>query len=390
MNFIIDWLSFSLIDQQEEESGTKRVRMTRHLSADEYVKSELRDFLDGEFARIAKRKTELNPKSEASPTKLGQFVIEAGHPLDANPNYALLQRLLRAETVGESHEPTQEIIHSYLRTSQVRGGVLIIVRTRLETLNEPYVFILKCDFEQKTAVITDEQSLIANVQMAINAKNMKSLMYPHMIEMGMNDPYHVKIHQFSHARYFEEFLRFVEYPQTLTQIVSEEVLTLARQHIDLTYPEASEERMRAEEEIELIAASPKRELTERWDHETVMEAAQIITDKQPEIELKCKLDHMQVKALLADYGKNFYIAKVNGRYVLLLDGDFLQFERGVSPVEFLKPQDIHEIIRELETRQPGMGGPQHAPAAPTERPPWEDHETSGGQTGTNDAPPPWE
>lgn len=369
MNFIVDWLSFSLIEQQEEESGSKRVRMTRHLTGDEFQRSELRSFLDGELARIAKRKTELNPKSEASPTKLGQFVIEPGHPLDANPNYALLQRLLRAETAGEGQAPAQEILQSYVRTSQVRGGVLIVARTRLESLNEPYVFILKCDFEQKTAVITDERSLIANVQMAINAKNMKSLMYPHMIEEGMNDPYHVKIHQFSHARYFEEFLRFVEYPQTITQIISEEVLNLARQHIEHVYPEPTEERLRAEEEIELIAASPKRELSERWDHETVMEAAQIITEKQPEIELKCKLDHMQVKALLSDYGKNFYIAKVKGRYVLLLEGDFLQFEKGVSPVEFLKPQDIHDIIRELEAREHTPVPIQ--PSAQGDDPPWE-------------------
>lgn len=111
-------------------------------------------------------------------------MIEEGHPLEANPNYALLNRLLQAVTVGESKQPSQELVQSYLRTSQVRGGVLIVVRTRLETLDEPFVFILKCDFEQKTAVITDEHSLISNVQMAINAKNMKSLMYPNMIEMA--------------------------------------------------------------------------------------------------------------------------------------------------------------------------------------------------------------
>lgn len=379
MNFVIDWLSFYLIEQPEEESGNKQVRMTRHLSGDEYEKSELREFLDGEFARIAKRKAEMNPKSEASPTKLGRFVIEEGHPLEANPNYALLNRLLQAVTVGESKQPSQELVQSYLRTSQVRGGVLIVVRTRLETLDEPFVFILKCDFEQKTAVITDEHSLISNVQMAINAKNMKSLMYPNMIETGMNDPYHVKIHQFSHARYFEEFLRFVEYPQTVTQLISEEVLTLARQHIELVYPEASEERQRAEEEIELIAASPKRELAEKWDHETVMEAAQILTDRQPEIELKCKLDHMQVKALLADYGNNFHIAKVNGRYVILLDGDFLQFERGVSPVEFLKPKDLHEIVRELESRQPGPGYAQSYAPTVSEKPPWNDADAGPGK-----------
>lgn len=372
MNFTIDWLSFYLIEQPEEEDGIKKVRMARNLSHDEYQRSELRDFLDGEFARIAKRKVEMNPKTEGTPTKLGQFVLEPGHPLDSNPNYALLNRLLTAETAGESKEPCQELIQSYLRTSQVRGGVMIVVRTRLELLDERYVFILKCDFEQKTAVITDEKSLISNVQMAINAKNMKSLMYPYMIESGMNDPYHVKIHQFSHAKYFEEFLRFIEYPQTVTQIVSDEVISLARQHIEYNYPEETEERLREEEAIEIMAASPKRELAEKWEHETVMEAMHIITDRQPEVELKFKLDHMQIRTMLADYGTSLHIAKVNGRYLVLLEGEQLQFERGVSPVEFVKPKALADIVKEIEARshttQPVMA-PSHT--EDEDRPPWE-------------------
>lgn len=371
MNFTIDWLSFYLMEQPEEEDGIKQVRMTRYLGHDEYQKSELKDFLDGEFARIAKRKVEMNPKTEGTPTKLGQFVLEPGHPLDSNPNYALLNRLLAAETPGESKEPCQELIQSYLRTSQVRGGVMIVVRTRLDLIDERYVFILKCDFEQKTAVITDEKSLISNVRMAINAKNMKSLMYPYMIESGMNDPYHVKIHQFSHARYFEEFLRFIEYPQTMTQIVSEEVISLARQHIEYTYPEESEERVREEEAIDLIAASPKRELAEKWEHETVMEAMQIITDRQPEVELKFKLDHMQIRTLLADYGTNLHIAKVNGRYLVLLEGEQLQFERGMSPVEFLKPKALTDIVKEIEERSQNVAyTPMSTPTEDDDNPPW--------------------
>jgi hypothetical protein len=374
MKFVIDWLAFYLIEQPEQEDAPKRVRMSRHLGHDEYEKSELRRFLNGEFARIAKRKADPNPKSEGSPTKLGQFVLEPGHPPESNPNYALLQRLLHADTPGESKEPCQELLQSYLRTSQVRGGVLIIVRTRLELLDERYLFVLKFDFEQKTAVITDETSLIANVQMAINAKNMKSLMYPHMIESGMNDPYHVKIHQFSHARYFEEFLRYIEYPQTVSQIVSEEVISLARQHIQNLYPEETEERQREEEAIELIAASPKRELSEKWEHDTVMEAMQIITDRQPEVELKFKLDHMQVRALLADYGTNLHLAKVNGRYLVVLEGEMLQFERGVSPVEFVKPKTLAEIVRQLQARGSAGSSVKEAAAASVEdgeRPPWE-------------------
>jgi hypothetical protein len=368
MNFLIEWVSFYLIEQSDGEAGTKQVRMSKHLSSDEYQGSELRQFLDGEFTRIAKRKAEINPKSEGSPTKLGRFVLEEGHSLDSNPNYALLHRLLAASAKEESKQPCQELVQLYLRTSQVRGGVLLIVKTRLESLDDRYLFILKCDFEQKTAVITDERSLIANVQMAINAKNMKSLMYPHMVEPGMNDLYHVKIHQFSHARYFEEFLRFIEYPQTVSQIVSQEVLSLAKQHIEYIYPEATEERMREEEQIELIASSPKRELSEKWEHETVMEAMQIITDRQPDVELKFKLDHMQIRTLLADYGNQLHIAKVNGRYIVLLEGEFLQFERGVSPVEFVKPKQLQDIVRELEERSKTAA--RSVSTDPDDSPPW--------------------
>jgi hypothetical protein len=370
MNVSIEWLSFYLIEQPESDAGAKHIRMSKHLSHDEYQKSELRHFLDGEFARIAKRKAEINPKSESSPTKLGRFVLEEGHPLESNPNYALLHRLLAAQTAEESKQPCNELVQSYLRTSQVRSGVLLIVKTKTESLGDHYLFILKCDFEQKTAVITDERSLIANVQMAINAKNMKSIMYPHMVEPGMNDFYHVKIHQFSHARYFEEFLRYIEYPQTVAQVVSQEVLALAKQHLEYVYPEATEERLWEEEQIELLAASPKRELAEKWEHETVMEAKQIITERQPDVELKFTLDHMKIRTLLADYGSKLHIAKVNGRYLVLLEGECLQFEKGVSPVEFVKPKNLHEIVREIEERGKTAVPITNEPSDPDDAPPW--------------------
>jgi len=370
MNFSIQWLSFYVIEAAEGEAGTKQVRMSRHLSHDEYHESELRPFLEGEFERIAKRKVEIHPKSEGSPTKLGRFLIEEGHPLESNPNYALLQRLLAAPYGEEAKRSCQDLVQLYLRTSQVRGGVLLIVNTKLESLDDRYLFVLKCDFEQKTAVITDERSLIANVQMAINARNMKSIMYPHMMEPGMNDAYHVKIHQFSHARYFEEFLRFIEYPQTVSQIVAQEVISLAKQHLEYVYPEVTDERQREEEEIELIAASPKRELAEKWEHETVLEATQIITERQPEVELRFKLDHMQLRTLLADYGSQLHIAKVNGRYLVLLEGESLQFERGVSPVEFVKPKELHEIVREIEERSRRAAMPVPAAPDPDDAPPW--------------------
>ncbi|MGG3872649.1 DUF3900 domain-containing protein [Brevibacillus laterosporus] len=349
MNFSIDWLSFFVLEQIDDE-GTKQVRMSKILSHNEYEQSELKTFLDGEFTKIAKRKVEKNPLHDAAATKLGQFILEPGHPLDSNPNYGLFKRLLHSTAKEDIKSHSLDLLQSYVKTPQVRGGVLIIVKAKLAKLDDSFLFLLKCDFEQKTAVITDENSLISNVEMAINAKNIKSIMYPFMEEEGMIDIYHVKIHQFSHARYFEEFLKFIEYPRTITEIVSQEVITLAKQHIEYTYPEDSPQRQQEEEEIELIAASPKRELAEKWEHETVMEAMNIITEHQPEIELKFKLDHLQVRAMLSDYGTQMNIAKVNGRYVVVLEGDVLQFEKGFSPVEFLKPKSLHELVDDIERR----------------------------------------
>lgn len=371
MNFIIEWLSFYLLEQSDSDTNNKQVSLSKLLTQYDYERSELKEFLDGEFSKIAKRKVELNPKSDGSPTKIGQFIVEAGHPLDSNPTYGMFQRLLQAETTEAIHSAAQEMLHMYLRTSQVRGGVLLFVKARLDKFDDHFLFILKCDFEQKTAVITDDNSLIANVNMAINAKNMKSILYPHLIEPGMVDWYHVKIHQFSHSRYFEEFLKFIEYPETVHDVMSREVLSLARQHVEMAYPEPSEERMREEEELERIAASPKRELAEKWDHQTVLEAANWFTEQQPEIELKLKLDHIQIRALLADYGSKVHIAKANGRYFVLLEGDAIQFEKGCSPVEFLKPQALHEV---LEAIQAQPSSPIYSPTVTDKQdddtPPW--------------------
>jgi len=349
MNFSIDWLSFFVLEQIDDE-GTKQVRMSKILSHNEYEQSELKTFLDGEFTKIAKRKVEKNPLHDAAATKLGQFILEPGHPLDSNPNYGLFKRLLHSTAKEDIKSHSLDLLQSYVKTPQVRGGVLIIVKAKLDKLDDSFLFLLKCDFEQKTAVITDENSLIAYAGIASNAKNIKSIMYPFMEEEGMVDIYHVKIHQFSHARYFEEFLKFIEYPRTITEIVSQEVISLAKQHIEYTYPEDSPQRQQEEEEIELIATSPKRELAEKWEHETVMEAMNIITEHQPEIELKFKLDHLQVRAMLSDYGTQMNIAKVNGRYVVVLEGDVLQFEKGFSPVEFLKPKSLHELVDDIERR----------------------------------------
>ena len=55
-----------------------------------------------------------------------------------------------------------------------------------------------------------------------------------------------------------------------------------------------------------------------------------------------------MKALLADFGDQIHIAKVNDRYVLMIEADTLTFEKGFSPIEFLKPDESQDVIERIE------------------------------------------
>jgi len=54
--------------------------------------------------------------------------------------------------------------------------------------------------------------------------------------------------------------------------------------------------------------------------------------------------------LLADFGESIHLAKVNDRYVLMIEADTVTFEKGVSPIEFLKPGDLQELIDKIQNR----------------------------------------
>jgi hypothetical protein len=277
--------------------------------------------------------------------------VEPGYDLGSNPNYNLFHRIKFAETMEQFSKASEEVATTYTDTTAVRGGVLIIARAKLNKyFDEPFVFVLKCDFEQKVASITDEKTLIHNVQMAITTKNMKSIQYPFMPEEGMVEEGELKIHQSSHSRYFEDFLKYVEYGESMPEIIKTQVMGMVHQELAETYQDESEEKEKAESAMEAWATSPKRELQERWSDEQVIEASTSIIEQTPDIELKFKLDHLSVKGLLADYGENIHIARINNRVVVLLEGDYLQFEKNVSPVEMLKPSDLKLIVEKLERK----------------------------------------
>ncbi|MGO4886805.1 DUF3900 domain-containing protein [Anaerobacillus sp. MEB173] len=349
MDFSINYLSFFVVQVDGKgEQASKAFKHYQTLTEEKYTESALKDFLDGELMKIAKRKVERYPKSDQVPTKIGRFIVEPGYDLDTNPNYNLFNRIRTASTEEEFRTSSEELVRAYVDTSAIRGGALLVIRAKFtKYMDDPFVFVLKCDFEQKVASIADEKSIIKQVEMAITTKNMKSIQYPFMPEEGMVEEWEVKIHQSSHANYFEDFLKFVEYNKSMPEIVKHQVVEMAQQHIAETYEEESEERIAEEEYIEAWANTTERTLQEKWTHEQVVEASAPIVEQQPEIELKLKLDHIQVKALLSDFGESVHIAKVNGKYVLLIEGESFQFERGHSPVEFLKPENLDDVIKRV-------------------------------------------
>lgn len=352
MEFTIQYLSFFVIQTEEEDlSSAKRFKHYQTMDAESYETSELKQFLDGEFTRICKRKVERNPNSEQAPTKIGRFIVEPGHEPTSNPNYNLFQSLRSAGSLEEFRNLTDDMVRMYTDTSAIRGGALIVASAKLPSyFDEPFVFVMKCDFEPKIARIS-EVSLVAQVEMAISARNMKSIQYPFMPEEGMLEELELKIHQSSHARYFEEFLKFVSYEKPMPEIVNEQVVHMVQQYIEQKWEEQpGGDRQEEEESLEVWAASDKRErLQEKWEHEQVMEAAVQLVEHNQNLELKFKLDSVTVKGRLTDYGSKLHLARLGERYVVLIEGDTFQFEKGVSPIELLQPQELDEVVRRISS-----------------------------------------
>ncbi|RXZ77862.1 DUF3900 domain-containing protein [Paenibacillaceae bacterium] len=354
MAFSVHYLSFFVIqtDNGEAQAGSKSFKHYQTMNGEEYEQSELRSFLDSEFGRISKRKVEKNPMTEAAPTKLGRFIVEPGYELSSNPNYNLMQRLIQAENKEQFFGFADEMVRIYADTSAVRGGAFIVASAKHSRyFDEPLLFVMKCDFEAKIAAISDERSLISHVEMAISARSIKSIQYPHMPEEGMLDEWELKIHQASHAKYFEEFLKFVSYEKTLPDMLGEQVVGMVQQYMEEKWEAVPEQdrsgREHEEQELEMWAASDKRDLQQKWSHDYVMEATSQLLEHQPDLDFKFKLDGVTVKGRLSDYGIKIRFASHNNRYVALIEGDFFEFEKGISPVELLHPAPLEEVIKEL-------------------------------------------
>ncbi|WP_245600051.1 DUF3900 domain-containing protein [Paenibacillus harenae] len=365
MDFHLQYLSFFVIHTDGEESAAssgKRFKHYQTLDEDSYEDSEIQKFLDDEFKRIVKRKVERNPNTAGAPTKIGRFMVEPGYELGSNQNYNLFQRLRDADSKERFIGIADELVRIYMDTSAVRGGAFIIALSKLNTyFDEPFLFLLKCDFEPKIARISDERNLISQVEMAISARSIKSIQYPHMPEEGMLEHWELKIHQASHARYFEDFLKYVSYEKPLPEVMGEQVVEMVHQYMaDKWQEDESTERREEENAVEVWAASEKRDLQEWWPQEQVEVAAASLVEQKPDLPFSFKLDSVTIRGLLADFGASIHFAKHNGRYVVVIEGDSFQFDKGMSPVELLQPLDLTAIMPLIGSKKPPEDAPYPA------------------------------
>ncbi|WP_018663514.1 DUF3900 domain-containing protein [Heyndrickxia acidiproducens] len=349
MDFVINYLSFYVIQVEGQgEQARKTYKHFQTLDQEEYELSNVKDFLDGELEKITKRKVDIHPKSEQVPTKIGRFIVEPGYGLDSNPNFNLFSRARQADSKEAFQKTSEAFLAIYLDTNAVRGGAFLIASAKLRKyFDEPFIFIMKCDFEPKVATITDEATLLRKVEMAITTKGMKSIQYPYMPEEGMIEESQLKIHQASHAHYFEEFLKYVEYGESMPQIMKSQVKTMVEEHFHEVLEEDSTEFLEFEKEMEIWEASPKREIQERLTTEQVMEATAQIVENAPEADLEMKLDHISLRALLSDFGEAVHIAKIGGRYVTVIESDSILFEKEFSPIEFLQPDELEKVLERV-------------------------------------------
>src|SRR5690625_6532221 len=158
MDFQIQFLSFYVINiEDHDEQAAKKYKHFQTLDETEYEQSALKDFLDGELAKITKRKVDRHPKSDAAPTRIGRFIVEPGHELDSNPNYNIFHHAILATNKEEFSAVSEAFVEAYLDTSAIRGGAFLVETAKSRIyFDDSFVFCMKCDIDTKVANIFDE------------------------------------------------------------------------------------------------------------------------------------------------------------------------------------------------------------------------------------------
>lgn len=178
---------------------------------------------------------------------------------------------------------------------------------------------------------------------------MKSIQYPFMIEEGMVQTAELKIHQSSHARYFQDFLAFVQYGDSVPTLLKSTVKEMMTEHISESFDEDSEEKEQWER-LDEWQTSDQREITEQLSTHQVIEASAQIVEQNPDAEIRMKIGETEVKGPLAEFGESIHLAKVNDRYMLVVEADHLSFQKGATPIEFYKPEDLVSLLKRIQER----------------------------------------
>ena len=113
------------------------------------------------------------------------------------------------------------------------------------------------------------------------------------------------------------------------------------------FEENSDELQKFEQDLEIWETSEKREIQERLETHQVVEATAQIVEHTPEAEMRMKLGSTSVKGLLADFGESIHLGKINGKYVLMIESNTIEIDKGVSPIEFHKPDDLQILIEKI-------------------------------------------
>lgn len=66
------------------------------------------------------------------------------------------------------------------------------------------------------------------------------------------------------------------------------------------------------------------------------------------------IGYTSVKGSFSDFGENVHLGKFNGRYVLLVDTDSTVFEKGVSQIEFHKPDNVMAFLERIRQKEKNL------------------------------------
>lgn len=79
-----------------------------------------------------------------------------------------------------------------------------------------------------------------------------------------------------------------------------------------------------------------------------MEASAQLITHSPDVKTQLKLGETNVQTPIAEFGENVHLAKLGDRYIVIIEADQVQFDKHVSPIEFLKPESFDAVSARLK------------------------------------------